>query len=184
MEAKGPPAQSAHSLITVLTVNPDIGNLRTMIPEHVQRILEKYELKALQFEEGSTPTAHTAAEKIGVEVGQIAKSMLFSGKDGSYCLVVCAGDRKVSSSKLKRLTGIKMSMASGAETEKATGFKPGGVCPFGIPEGIPVYLDESLEQYAVVYPAAGTDSTGVPVTPEQLAYITGGSVCNVTQELS
>jgi len=153
-----------------------------MIPEHVQHILTQNKLEILQFEEGSTPTAETAAAKIGVKVGQIAKSMLFRAKDGSHCLVVCAGDKKVSSSKLKRLTGSKMSMASAWETEETTGFKPGGVCPFGLPQDIQIYLDASLEQYDTVYPAAGTDSTGVPVTFPQLEKITGGTRCSVVQE--
>ena len=161
-----------------------------MIPERVRTVLDEHGLTALEFEPGSTPTAPTAAEKIGVSVGQIAKSMLLRGKDGKYRLFVLAGDHRISSAKVKAVTGSKHSMCSSEETTRVTGFRPGGVCPFGLtgdgperqdrPE-IDVYLDRSLEQYSVVYPAAGTDSSGVPVSPDALRTITGGRVCEVSE---
>lgn len=149
-----------------------------MIPDKVRRILDGAGLSVLEFEEGSTPTAETAAAKIGVKVGQIAKSLLFKGSSGRVVMVLCAGDRKVSSGKLKRLCGEKMSMTSGDETFELTGFRPGGVCPFGV-EGFPVYMDESLKAWDTVYPAAGTNSTGVPLTWEKLAEITNALDCDV-----
>lgn len=152
-----------------------------MIPDRVKLVLDAHGLKALEFEEGSTPTAETAAAKIGVQVGQIAKSLLFKGSSGKIVMVVCAGDRKVSSGKLKRLCGEKMSMTSGDETFALTGFRPGGVCPFGA-EGFPVYIDDSLKAWDAVYPAAGNDSTGVPTTHAQLLSICGGSSCDVMAE--
>lgn len=150
-----------------------------MIPEKVKAVLDANGLSALEFEEGSTPTAESAACRIGVEVGQIAKSLLFKGASGRAALVVCAGDKKVSSGKIKRLCGEKMSMANAEETFSITGFRPGGVCPFGV-EAIPVYVDESLSTWATIYPAAGTNSTGVPMTYAQLLSITGGLTCDVT----
>ncbi|RKX74151.1 MAG: YbaK/EbsC family protein [Spirochaetes bacterium] len=150
-----------------------------MIPEKVKSVLENYGLMALEFEEGSTPTAEKAAEKIGVAVGQIAKSILLKGKDDKYRMVVLAGDKKISSSKIKKLTGVKHSMTSAEETRRVTGFSPGGVCPFGV-DNIEIFIDQSLEEYDKIYPAAGTDATGVPMTFEQLLAITGGSVCDVS----
>ena len=150
-----------------------------MIPDKVRRALEAAGLKALEFEPGSTPTAPLAAARIGVEVGQIAKSLLFRSKDGSYHLVVCAGDKRVSSSKLKALVGSKASMADAEETLRVTGFPPGGVCPFGL-EGVSIWIDESLAAWPTVYPAAGTDSTGVPTSFESLLAITGGRRSSVT----
>jgi len=150
-----------------------------MIPEKVRAVLDANGLAALEFEEGSTPTAETAALKIGVEVGQIAKSLLFKGTSGRAAMVVCAGDKKVSSGKIKRLCGEKMSMTNADETFELTGFRPGGVCPFGV-DTIPVYLDDSLSVWATIYPAAGTNSTGVPMTYAQLLAITGGKTCSVT----
>jgi prolyl-tRNA editing enzyme YbaK/EbsC (Cys-tRNA(Pro) deacylase) len=150
-----------------------------MIPEKVRRVLDANGLRALEFESGSTPTVETAAARIGVKEGQIAKSLLFRGASGRFVMVVCAGDRKVSSGAMKRLAGEKLSMANAEETERATGFRPGGVCPFGV-EGVDVYIDRSLAAWPMVYPAAGNDATGVPTTYAQLLEITGGRSCEVT----
>ena len=116
-------------------------------------------------------------------MGQIAKSLLFAAKDGRYFMVVCAGDRRISNGKLKRLLGAKTRMARADETQAATGYPPGGVCPFGVEE-VEIFIDVSLERYDTVYPAAGTDSSGVPVTFDQLVSITGGTTCNVMQDES
>ena len=88
------------------------------IPETVQAFLDQHTLSALEFEPGSTPTAEQAAQRIGVPVGQIAKSILFKGKDEHYRLVVAAGDKKIKSGALKRATGVKHRMANAAETHK------------------------------------------------------------------
>ncbi|HEY9053864.1 MAG TPA: YbaK/EbsC family protein [Rectinemataceae bacterium] len=144
----------------------------------MRKVLDSAGLKALEFEEGSTPTAETAADKIGVHVGQIAKSLLFRGSSGRVALIVCAGDKKVNSGRLKRLCGEKMSMTGLEETFELTGFKPGGVCPFGV-EGIDIYIDDSLKVWETIYPAAGTNSTGVPVTYEALMSVTRAKTCSV-----
>ncbi|HOV37771.1 MAG TPA: YbaK/EbsC family protein [Spirochaetales bacterium] len=142
--------------------------------------LEKQGLQVLEFEPGSTPTAERAAARIGVQVGQIAKSILLSGKDGKYRMVVLAGDKKLQNNKLKALFGVKTSMAGPEETLNVTGFPPGGVCPFGLDGSVELYLDVSLSVYETIYPAAGTDSTGVPITFQQLQKITGAQICDVT----
>ena len=151
-----------------------------MIPERVAEVLSRHGLEALEFEEGSTPTAETAAAKIGVSVGQIAKSILMRGKDGVYRLFVLAGDRRISSKKVKQLTGVKHSMNGAEDTFAATGFYPGGVCPFGI-DGVDVFLDESLKDYETIYPAAGNDATGVPISYEKLRAITDARECDVSE---
>jgi prolyl-tRNA editing enzyme YbaK/EbsC (Cys-tRNA(Pro) deacylase) len=152
-----------------------------MIPDKVKKILDAEGLSALEFEEGSTPTAETAAAKIGVEVGQIAKSLLFKGASGRGGLVVWAGDQMVSSGNIKRLCGEKMSMTKAEETFALTGFWPGGVCPFGL-EGMEIYVDDSLKVWDTIYPAAGNDATGVPLSYEKLLRICGGRSCDVTAE--
>lgn len=153
----------------------------SQIPKNVADFLAAHGLAALEFEPGSTPTAETAAARIGVPVGQIAKSMLFKGKDGTFRLVVAAGDRRVNSSLLKKAAGCKHRMATHDETLAATGFRPGGVCPFGLAgSGVEILLDASLEEYATIYPAAGTDATGVPMSPARLTEVTGGARVQVT----
>ncbi|MFT5701650.1 MAG: prolyl-tRNA editing enzyme YbaK/EbsC (Cys-tRNA(Pro) deacylase) [Desulforhopalus sp.] len=151
------------------------------IPPKVQAFLDDHDLTALEFEPGSTPTAETAAKRIGVPVGQIAKSILFKGKDNKYRMVVAAGDKRIDSGALKRTTGAKHRMASAEETKEATGFFPGGVCPFGLADSpVTILLDISLDAYGIVYPAAGTDATGVPLSPDYLLQITGGMKVEVT----
>jgi len=154
-----------------------------MIPEKVRAVLERNDLKAVEFEEGSTPTAVLAAQKLGVQVGNIAKSLLFIAKDGRLFLLVCPGDRRVSNAKLKAAVGAKTRMANAEETFAATGFRPGGVCPFGLDpaKNIDILLDRALQDFATVYPAAGNDASGVPMSFEQLARITGGRLCDCTE---
>ena len=151
-----------------------------MIPEKVSRVLAVHGLTAVELEPGSTATSQLAAERLGVLVGQIAKSLLFLGKDGRHAMLLCPGDRKASSAKLKAALGVKTRMARRDETLAATGFEPGGVCPFGIDDNIRILLDESLSQYKTIYPAAGTGASGVPMTFAQLVTITGGLVGDFT----
>ena len=151
-----------------------------MIPDEVQAVLEAHGLSALEFEPGSTPTAISAAERIGVEVGQIAKSILLKGKDDRFYMVLMAGDRKLNNAKLKAALGVKTRMATAEETESVTAFRPGGVCPFGV-ENVPMYVDEALSQYDTVYPAAGTDASGVPMTFDQLVAVTGATVADLSK---
>ncbi len=147
-----------------------------MIPEKVRDTLARHGLAPVEFEPGSCATSALAAARFGVAVGQIAKSLLFIGKDGRYFLVVCPGDRKISSAKLKAAAGVKSRMAGPEETLAATGFPAGGVCPFGLDSRIRVFLDRSLSGHSTIYPAAGTDGSGVPMSFGQLTDITGGTV--------
>jgi len=147
------------------------------IPESVRLVLDAAGLVPFEHEPGSTATAQDAASRLGCEVGRIAKSMLLTDKKGAYVMVVLAGDRRLSNAGLKTLTGSKLSFCDPDETERVTGFRPGGVCPFGV--NVPVFVDESLRLWDVVYPAAGTDSSGVPVPFDKLVEVCGGRVCNV-----
>ncbi len=149
-----------------------------MIPDKVKLVLDQHGLEALEFEAGSTPTSELAAAKIGCEVGQIAKSMLLKGKDGQFRLIVCAGDKRVDNKKLKVALGVKARFATAEETEVETGFKPGGVCPFGI-DSLPILIDESLSRFEVIYPAAGNDASGVPVSFDTLQDLVGAEICDV-----
>jgi prolyl-tRNA editing enzyme YbaK/EbsC (Cys-tRNA(Pro) deacylase) len=150
-----------------------------VIPVSVKTVLDRHGLSAIVFDEDITPTAPLAAQALGVQVGQIAKSLLFKGKDGRFFMVVCPGDRRVSNSKLKRTVGIKTRMATAEETRERTGFDPGGVCPFGV-EGIEIILDTGLAAWDTIYPAAGTAGSGVPMTLSDLADITSARVDDVS----
>lgn len=152
-----------------------------MIPEKVRKVLNDHNLTALEFEPGSTPTSADAARRIGVAVGQIAKSMLLKAGTGRFYLALCPGDKRICSKKARQAIGSKVRMAQGEETEQVTGFKPGGVCPFGI-EGIEVLIDRSLAQYATIYPAAGNDASGVPISFSQLQEITAAREVDLMRE--
>ena len=152
-----------------------------MIPAKVRQVLDAHQLTALEFEPGSTPTSAAAAERIGVATGQIAKSMLLKAKNGRFYLALCPGDKRICSKKARLAVGSRVRMAQGEETEQITGFKPGGVCPFGV-EGIEVLLDQELMQYNTIYPAAGNDASGVPVSFAKLQAITGARVVDLMRE--
>ena len=152
-----------------------------MIPNHIRELLADYGLYPLEFEDGSTPTAEMAADRIGVEVAQIAKSLLLAGKDGCFRMAVVRGDKKMAAGKFKKTTGFKHRMATAEETLEQTGFRIGGVCPFGI-TGIPVFIDQGLSQYELIYPAAGSDASGVPMHVDDLVRITQGQLADIVQD--
>lgn len=135
----------------------------------------------IEFDQ-DTSTSYLAAQALHTEVGQIAKSIVFKSKKEEYVLVVSTGDVKIDSKAVKELIGSRVRMANAEEVKEVTGFSIGGVCPFALKTPIPVYLDESLNRYDVVYAAAGTANTAVPVTMQELIAITDGSVCKVSLE--
>ena len=83
-------------------------------------------------------------------------------------LVVCAGDFKIDNGKFKARFGFKPRMLSPDEALAMTGHAVGGVCPFALPDGVPVYLDVSLQRFDTVFPAAGTSNSAVRLSCEEL----------------
>jgi prolyl-tRNA editing enzyme YbaK/EbsC (Cys-tRNA(Pro) deacylase) len=108
-----------------------------------------------------------AAAALGCEPKRIAKSLSFS-LDGGAILVVSAGDAKVDNPKYKATFGTKAKMLSPDEVTSLIGHAVGGVCPFGINEGVKVYLDESLRRFETVFPAAGSSNSAIELTPDEL----------------
>ena len=82
-----------------------------------------------------------------------------------------AGDGRVNSSKFKAKFHAKPHMVPRDQVEELIGYQPGGVCPFGIPSDIPVWLDVSMKRFAYVHPAAGDEYTSVTLTPEELEHV-------------
>ena len=136
--------------------------------ERAKAHLQKYGLadKIREFDVSSATVA-LAAAALGTEEERIAKTLSFSLGD-SAILVVAAGDAKVSNHKFKEAFGKKAKMLSFSEVEEIIGHGVGGVCPFGVNEGVKVYLDESLKRFQTVYPAAGTASSAVELTIPEL----------------
>ena len=131
--------------------------------------------------EQSTATVPLAAAALGVEPGRIAKSLALVQKEGVAVLVTC-GTARLSNQKYKAQFGCKAKMCSPEETLGATGHPVGGVCPFALPQGMPVFLDRSLLGYDSVFPAAGTPNSAVACTPDALAALTGGTWVDVVQD--
>lgn len=131
-----------------------------------------------------TPTAETAARAVGCSVGEIAKTILLL-VGGKPLVVVTSGDFKVRGSKLKRVTGLtgKVRLPRATEVAEHTGYPPGGVCPFLLPQALPILVDVSLRRYPIVYPAAGDDHSAVPIRVDELIALVGGEEANVCDPL-
>ncbi len=130
----------------------------------------------------SSATVELAAKALGKEPGEIAKTLAFELKDGTPIVIVVMGTARIDNRKYKDCFGCKAAMLSFDKTLEATGHPVGGVCPFGLKEGVRVYLDESLKKYAVVYPAAGTPNSAVPFTIAELEAATRGCWVDVAKE--
>ena len=115
----------------------------------------------------SSATVALAAEALGCEPARIAKTLSFENGEGAI-LILAAGDARIDNAKFKHRFGMKAHMLSAERVEPLIGHGVGGVCPFGIHEGIPVYLDESLKRFDIVYPAAGTAASAVMLTLSEL----------------
>ena len=124
--------------------------------------------------EDSSATVQLAAQALGVKPGMIAKTMSFLIGEEAI-LILTEGTAKVDNRKYKDTFHMKAKMIPFEEVENWIGHAPGGVCPFGIKEGIKVYLDESLKQFDTVYPAAGNDHSAVKLTIAELEEVAGAA---------
>lgn len=124
--------------------------------------------------EDSSATVQLAAQALGVEPGMIAKTMSFLIGEEAI-LILTEGTAKVDNRKYKDTFHMKAKMIPFEEVENWIGHAPGGVCPFGIKEGIKVYLDESLRKFDTVYPAAGNDHSAVKLTIAELEEVAGAA---------
>lgn len=115
----------------------------------------------------SSATVALAAQALGCEEARIAKTLSFE-HDGGALLVVAAGDARIDNAKFKHRFGGKAHMLDAGRVESLVGHGVGGVCPFGVNAGVPVYLDESLRRFDIVYPAAGTPQSAVRLTLPEL----------------
>ena len=117
--------------------------------------------------EVSSATVELAAQALGCEPAHIAKTLAFVHQEGCL-LLVAAGDARIDNAKFKAFFGHKASMLPADKVLRQIGHAVGGVCPFGIPKNIPVYLDKSLLRFDVIFPACGSSNSAVRLTPQQL----------------
>ena len=115
----------------------------------------------------SSATVELAAVAVGVEGARIAKSLSFKVNEEPI-IIVAAGDAKVDTAKYKAQFHTKAKMLTHEEAHTLIGHDVGGVCPFALPENVKVYLDVSLKRFETVFPAAGSDSSAIELTCEEL----------------
>ncbi|MBR2527853.1 MAG: YbaK/EbsC family protein [Blautia sp.] len=122
--------------------------------------------------EVSSATVELAAQALGCEPCRIAKSLSFL-VDGHAILIVTAGDAKNDNAKYKARFGCKAKMLTPEQTQTMVGHAVGGVCPFGINEGVTVFLDESLKRFSTVFPACGSSNSAIELSIEELEKYSG-----------
>ncbi len=121
----------------------------------------------ISYHEGTIDTVEHAAQQIGCSEAEIAKTLSFM-VDDKPVIVVMAGDARVNSSKFKARFHTKPHMVQRDLVNDLIGHEPGGVCPFAVKEGVPVWLDVSMKRFTVVHPAAGDDFTSAAFTISEL----------------
>ena len=141
--------------------------------ERVKEYFRQYDMedKILEFNVSSA-TVELAAQALGCEPQRIAKTLSFKIGDEAI-LIVAAGDARINNGKYKAKFGTKAKMLSADEVEQMVGHAVGGVCPFGINEGVKVYLDESLKRFETVFPACGSSNSAMEMTMEDLERYSG-----------
>jgi len=126
-------------------------------------------------------TAQMAAEALGVEVGQIVKSLCFKGaENGTPYLLLVSGANRVHEKRTGRILGEKLERADADFVKQVTGFSIGGVSPFGHAEQMTIGFDEDLLTFPTVWAAAGNPRSVFEITPEDLLRTTGATKLNVT----
>ncbi len=147
--------------------------------DDIKDYLSGHGIDVLEYEQ-ETATAATAAQAVGCSVAEIAKTLLFI-VGGTAVAVVTCGDMKVKSSRLKQafqLSG-KVKLPQADDVYDHTGYMPGGVCPFMLPETLPIVLDQSLSRFPLTYAAAGNNHSAVPISVTQLQSLTGAELADV-----
>ncbi|MBE6967727.1 MAG: YbaK/EbsC family protein [Oscillospiraceae bacterium] len=115
----------------------------------------------------SSATVDLAAQALGVEGARIAKTLSFKRGEGCI-LILAAGDARIDNHKFKAKFAMKAKMLTPDEVLELVGHPVGGVCPFGIKEGVDVYLDESLKRFETVFPAVGSPSSAIELNLDEL----------------
>ena len=136
--------------------------------DRVKKYFKEYDLedKIIELDESSA-TVKDAAIALNCNEEDIAKTMSFIVNEKPI-LIVMAGNKKIDNSKYKSYFHTKAKMIEYDLVEKLIGHAPGGVCPFGINDGVDVYLDISLKKLNIVYPACGSSNSAIQLTIKEL----------------
>lgn len=152
-----------------------------MLHRNAQRVVDAgaalgFTVDVHEFPDG-TRTADDAARAIGVEVGQIVKSLVFLA-DGVPVVALVSGSNQLDEAKLAAAAAgaSTTGRASAEQVREATGYPVGGVPPFGHVTPLRTFVDRDLLAYDVVWAAAGTPHLNFPTAPAELVRVTGGVV--------
>ena len=139
-----------------------------MSVEAVKEYFKQFGLrdKVMEFETSSA-TVELAAQALNTKPERIAKTLSFK-KDESCFLVLAAGDARIDNPKFKAEFETKAKMLSPDEVNAMLGHQIGGVCPFAIPQDVPVYLDVSLQRFETIFPACGSSNSAIELTCDEL----------------
>lgn len=157
-----------------------------MAIQQVKEYLKQYNLADSILElDQSSATVSLAAQALHTTEARIAKTMSFLVQDQAI-LIVTAGDVKIDNAKYKAYFHLKAKMMNPDEVVERIGHAPGGVCPFGIKDGVEVYLDESLLRFPSVFPACGSSNSAIELTPQRLFEVAKAihwiDVCKLKEE--
>lgn len=156
-----------------------------MAIERVREYFKKWNMedRIMEFDVSSA-TVELAAAALHCEGARIAKTLSFHVGEQAI-LIVTAGDTKIDNAKYKATFGTKAKMLSFEEVEPLIGHGVGGVCPFGINDGVKVYLDESMKRFQTVFPACGSSNSAIELTISELEQYSGYErwvdVCKVVE---
>ena len=144
-----------------------------MSVEKVKKYLKRFGLDGRVRElPESSATVALAAQALRCGEGEIAKSLTFM-VSGEPIMIVAAGDARIDNHKYKEEFGAKAKMLTPDEVRELIGHEVGGVCPFAVNDGVKVYLDKTLREYEVVYPACGSSNSAVGMTIGELERASG-----------
>lgn len=153
--------------------------------ERARAYLKQYGIEErIQELPASSATVALAAKALGCEPQRIAKTLSFLVEEKAI-LIVAAGDVKIDNSKYKKQFGTKAKMLPSEQVTELIGHAVGGVCPFGVKEGVTVYLDESLKRFETVFPACGSSNSAIELTIPELekysAFVSWIDVCKLME---
>jgi len=149
------------------------------IQDHLDNL--GYSYKVIEFQE-TTRTSADAAERIGCDIGQIVKSLVFRGHNsGKAVLVLTSGANRVDVKKLSKISGEPIDRADPEFVRSVTGFSIGGIPPIGHETKIETYIDDDLQKYEIIWAAAGTPNAVFELTSKDLQKMTSAMVVEVKE---
>lgn len=160
--------------------------MEALTPEHMQATLKALGVDTeITFYDETTATSQQAADNIGCELGQIAKSICFMVNKAPV-LVITSGDQRVDTKKLAKIFEVGRKKVKSAKPEQCIeifGYAPGGVGPVGHrTTDITILIDESLQRYEQLYASGGAHNAIFPITMSELTKVTNGKISDVKED--